>query len=438
MNFLSISRGFLRRRWVTVLLSVLSIATGTALVTGILLLRDESRNTFSQKDTGYEIIVGAKGSPLQLVLNTMYHVGAPVGNIPLDVYEKLARDRRVGVMLPMVFGDNISGFRVVGTAPQFFSAFEYRKGRRVRVETGRPFAMDYEAVIGSDVAQATGLKLGSTVLMTHGMHEGGEVHDFERLTITGVLVPTQTAIDRGVFTTLRTVWDAHYREYQHQQEAADALLAEAEGGETTDYDHAHGDDHSNHVKRDSLIPPDFTTITAIAVRLKSPVFFDSFMRSVNDRTAAQAVLPVREIAELFVVVGNIHGLLLIVSYLVVAVGAISMFIAMYTSLHERRREVAVLRALGAHRRTILGLMLTEAVLTGLAGAVVGLVVARVALVVAEPAIRAQTGVAIAVTGLHVVEVFIACGVVLLAVVTALLPAYMAYRVDVSDHLASTG
>jgi putative ABC transport system permease protein len=428
MSFFGLLVRFVRQRWVTFVLTALSIAAGTTLVTGILLLREQSEEAFSQKETGYEILIGAKGSPLQLVLNTMYHTGAPVGNISLEVLRRVEKDRRVGSFLPMVFGDNVQGHKVIGTTTRLFDGFEYRKGRSVQLQSGRAFAADYEAVIGSEMAVRTGLREGSTVLMTHGMQEEGEQHDFRPIVITGILAPTATAIDRGMYTTMRTVWDAHYEEYLEQRADADALLEEA------DETHEHHDHEEHTTARDTIIPEDFTTITAIAVKLKSPVFFESFIRSINEGTTAQAVLPVREIADLFAVVGNINGLLLAVSWLVVVIGATSVFIAMYTSLKERRREIAILRALGAHRRTVFALMITEAMAAGLAGGVTGILLAHVGLLLMAPSVQAQTGVPVSVSGLYPFEGVVLLAVLLMSIGVALLPALKAYRVDVSRHL----
>lgn len=433
MTFMGLLIRFVRQRRVTFVLTALSIAAGTALVSGILLLREAGEETFSQKDTGYEILVGAKGSPLQLVLNTMYHTGTPVGNIPIDVLHRIEKDRRVGSLLPMVFGDNVQGYKVIGTTDRLFDGFEYRKGRSIQVRNGRRFATEYEAVIGSEVAAKTGLRTGSTVVMTHGMHEEGEQHDFRPVVVTGILAPTHTAIDRGIYTTMRTVWDAHYREYRHRQEEAEALLEEAEGADDHEHEHPAHEHHTE--ETDTIIPADFTTITAIAVKLKSPVFFESFIYAVNEGTTAQAVLPVREIAGLFAVVGNINGLLLAISWLVVVIGAVSVFVAMYTSLKERRRELAILRALGAHRRTVFALMVSEAVAAGLAGGTAGIVLAHAGLIAAAPWVYRQTGVPVTGTGLYAFEAGVLLGVVALSAFVALLPAFRAYRVEVSEHLA---
>lgn len=453
MTFLSLAYKFIRQRRVAFALTALSIAAGTALVVALLLLHTASEQAFSQKDTGYEVIVGAKGSPLQLVLNTLFHIGTPVGNIPHSIVEKLQADKRVKHALPMVFGDNVHGYKVVGTTRQFFDVFEYRKARTIVLQSGKPFQQHYEAVIGSDVAVKTGLRIGSTVVMVHGIDEGGERHEHRALVITGILAPTHTALDRGVFTTMETVWDAHYREYREQQREAEALLEEAEAdgehGEGEhhhdhaehEHDHAEHGTHEHHTDEETIaveqMPADFTSITAVAVQLRSPIFFESFVRSINEGTTAQAALPVREIAGLFAVVGNINGVLLALSWSVVVVGAFSMFIAMYTSLHERRREMAILRALGAHKRTVFALVLAEAIGTGVVGACIGVCLAHLALLFAAPHIQTALGIPVEAGALYSFEWTVVGGVLGLAVVVAILPAVQVYRADVADALVPT-
>lgn len=434
MTLLLLGVRFIQQRRIVFLLTALSIAAGTALVVGILLLHTASEQAFSQKDTGYEVIVGAKGSPLQLVLHTMFYIGTPVGNIPHNLADKLLSDKRVKHALPMVFGDNVQGYKVVGTTGQFFDIFEYRKKRTVTVQRGERFRQNYEAVIGSEVAAKTGLQIGSKVTMAHGMHEDGALHEHRAVVITGILAPTHTALDRGVFTTMETVWDAHYREYREQQREAEALLEEEDEAES---EHVGGEHHHHAAEDDDIpegIPNDFTTITAIAVQLKSPIFFESFVRAVNEGTTAQAALPVREIAGLFAVVGNINGVLLALSWSVVIVGAFSMFIAMYTSLHERRREVAILRALGAHRRTVFALVVAEAAITGALGALAGICIAHLILLFTAPYVQATIGVPLAAGNFYGFEGTVVAGVVGLAVVVAVVPAAQVYKVDVANSL----
>ncbi len=459
MNTLTLLFRFLRQRLTATLLTVCSVALGVALTASILTLRTESERAFSQKDTGFEVIVGAKGSPLQLVLNTMYHIGTPVGNIPRADAEKLQRDKRVKTAIPMVFGDNVGGFKVVGTTEEFFTTFEYRKNTRLAMQSGTVFHKNYEAVLGAEAAQILGLKQGDSISVQHGIDVGeAGAHEHGKMPVVGVLAPSGTALDKGVYMTMYTVWDTHYHEYMEQQEAAEHALQQQEAqqqtsqpqGKKSDKDehdheghHHEGHDHEEHTheghdheEHTHEIPPEFSTITALVVKLKSPVFYDSFVRSVNDGTSAQAALPIREISGLFAIVGNVNGVLLGVSYMVIIVAAMAFLAALYNSLNERRREIAILRSLGAHRRTILTLILAEAGFISIAGYCLGIIVARCAFFIGKNTLAHSIGTRLDGTWFYAFDVWIGTGVFALSLVVALLPAWQAYRTDVARNLVS--
>ncbi len=439
MNTFKLLLRFLQQRSVATALTMLSVAVGVALTAAILTLRVEAERSFSQKDTGFEIIVGAKGSPLQLVLNTLYHVGAPVGNFPLADCERIQADKRVKSSLPMVFGDNVGGFKVIGTTTDFFTKFEYRKGLQIGMADGKPFTGDFEAVLGAEVAQNLRLKTGDSITVRHGLETNEQgAHDHGKMPIVGTLAATGTAIDKGVYMTMRTVWDTHYDEYEEARQAAEQALATANGEKKSEAQSDAKAEHSKEHKEEHHehpIPPEFTTVTALAVKLKSPVFYDSFTRSVNDGTSAQAAMPIREIMGLFQIVGNVNGILLGISYLVIIVGAVSIVVAMYTSLNERRREIAILRSLGAHRRSIVGLMLAEAVIIGFVGSVVGLALSRIGLSLAKSALQQQLGAKLDFALWYSFDAPLLAGVLALTALVALLPALNAYRTDVAANLA---
>ncbi len=441
MNTFKLLLRFLQQRSVATALTMLSVAVGVALTAAILTLRVEAERSFSQKDTGFEIIVGAKGSPLQLVLNTLYHVGAPVGNFPLADCERIQADKRVKSSLPMVFGDNVGGFKVIGTTTDFFTKFEYRKGLQIGMADGKPFTGDFEAVLGAEVAQNLRLKTGDSITVRHGLETNEQgAHDHGKMPIVGTLAATGTAIDKGVYMTMRTVWDTHYDEYEEARQAAEQALATANGEKKSEAQSDAKAEHSKEHKEEHHehpIPPEFTTVTALAVKLKSPVFYDSFTRSVNDGTSAQAAMPIREIMGLFQIVGNVNGILLGISYLVIIVGAVSIVVAMYTSLNERRREIAILRSLGAHRRSIVGLMLAEAVIIGFVGSVVGLALSRIGLSLAKSALQQQLGAKLDFALWYSFDAPLLAGVLALTALVALLPALNAYRTDVAANLAPT-
>jgi putative ABC transport system permease protein len=286
------------------------------------------------------------------------------------------------------------------------------------------------------------MKIGDSITVRHGLETNEQgAHDHGKMPVVGILNATQTALDKGVFMTMYTVWDVHYDEYHEQQEAAEQALAAQEGQKNAKphENEGEGDKHNHHEEQAGehthAIPPDFTTVTALVVKLKSPVFYDSFVRSVNDGTSAQAALPIREISGLFSIVGNVNGMLLGVSYLVILVAAMAIVAAMYNSLNERRRELAILRSLGAHRRTTMGLMLAEAGFIGFAGVLVGLVLARCSFHFGKGALERVIGTRLELAWVYSFDVWIGAGVVALSVFVAFVPAWQAYRTDVAENLA---
>ncbi len=479
----------LRQRAVATFLTAVTIAAGVALVAATLILREESERAFAQKETGFEILVGAKGSPLQLVLNSLYNVGPPVGNIAYGFLDSVKADPRVNLALPMVTGDNVLGYRVIGVASDFFTQFEFRRGENVKLAEGAAFTADYEAVIGADIAAAGDIRLNDVVTMTHGIvDEESQTHAHGQVRVCGVLEPTGTAIDRSVYTSLATVWDVHYVEYEEQRLAAEAAQAEfaaeepdaddpevnkkiqgeAETHDHSDHDHDHGQvddvhdhadhdhdhgdhdhadhdhdhgDHAHHLhtapgeKIAHEIPVEFQTISSVAVKLKSPIFFESFIRLINENSIAQATMPVREIQSLFAIVGNVNGILLAVSWLVIVIGALSIFVSIYNSLNERKREIAILRSLGARRRTIFGLIELEAMAIALCGSLAGIILAHLGLNFFGAEISARVGVNLDFALWYNFELLLMAGVVLLAALVACVPAWKAYRVDVAHNLA---
>ncbi len=444
MHISTIIFAFLRQRLFSSLLTALSVGAGVALASLLIILSIESEHTFSQKDTGYEIIIGAKGSPLQLILNTMYHIGTPTGNISLETWERVQKDRRVKSHLPMVFGDNVGGYKVIGTTPEFFTTFQYRKNRSVTVLAGRPFAGDHEAVLGAISAQNLKIKIGDSITVRHGLSaEEAGAHDHGKMIVVGILTPTNTALDRGVFMTMRTVWDIHYHEYQEQQEAAERALQAAEQDSSSAVakapKHLHSAAHTHHEENHNhheshTIPKDFTTITSIAVKLASPVFFESFVRSINETTPAQAALPVLEMMGLFSIVGNINGALVAIAGLSIVIGAISIMTALYNSLNERKREIAIMRSLGARRATILLLILSEAGCIGILGSLSGVIIAHISAFLLRPILEQALGATLELQLWYLQPWLLAGATVILTLCIACVPAWKAYRTSVAENL----
>lgn len=414
----------IKQRKLSAALTIISTLLGVALVIAILVIKQESEDAFNQTATGYELIVAPKGSPLQVTLNTIYHIGLPVNNMPYKTYELISKDRRVKLAIPYVMGDNYKNFRIIGTSEKIFSEFEYQKGKKYTFQTGSPFQKDNEAVIGSDVAEKTGLKTGDSFIGSHGIeaYEYAEEHGEHKFVVRGILNKTFTPNDKVIFIPMESVWEMHY----HEQENVIDTIHAGHGHET-------GEVHEHQ------IPGERKTVTSILVSLKSPVYFDLLRRQINDDKFeginAQAIIPVLEIMQLFEIIGNINSVLLIVAYLVIFVAVISILVSIYNTINERKRDIAIMRALGASRGKIFGIIILEGLFISLIGAVLGIFAGHFAVYLFSPVISAKTGILMTGLTFNIFELYLVLGTIILASLVSILPAVKAYRTDVAKNLS---
>ena len=402
------------------MLTIFSILVGVALVISIMLIRQETEDAFNQTATGYEIIVGPKGSPLQLTLSTVYQIGYPIQNMPLNVYELLKNDKRVKVAIPYVLGDNYKNFRFVGTVPEIFTDFEYKKSVKYKLQEGDFFTNDLEAVIGSETAERTGLKIGDMFTGSHGIeaYEGSDSHEEFKFKVSGILEQTFTPTDRVIFVPMEAIWKIH---------SHDAEVKKAES------------DTSVHVHEDGIAEDYEKTVTAVLLKLRSPVYFDLLRRQINDNKYeginAQAILPMFEIKQLFDIIGNINSILMVISYLVIFTGAISILVSIYNSINERKRDIAVMRSLGAKKSFIFGMIISEGFLISLAGALSGIFTAHFLIYLFRNKISEAAGIQISGTAYNSNELYIVIGTIILGMIVSLIPAVKAYRTDVAKNLS---
>lgn len=425
MNLFQIVLKNIKQRKLSAVLTIISTLLGVALVIAILVIKQESEDAFNQTATGYELIVGPKGSPLQVTLNTIYHIGLPVNNMPYKTYELISKDKRVKLAIPYVMGDNYKNFRIIGTSEKIFTEFEYQKGKRYSFQTGRQFKNENEAVIGSDVAEKTGMKIGDTFIGSHGVeaYEYAEEHDEHKFIVMGILNKTFTPNDKVIFIPMESVWDLHYH---GQENIADTIHSH--------HDHAHDNEHEH----EHTIPEERKTVTSILVSLKSPVYFDLLRRQINDDKFeginAQAIIPVLEIMQLFEIIGNINSVLLIVAYLVIFVAVISILVSIYNTINERKRDIAIMRALGASRGIIFGIIILEGLFISTIGAVLGVFTGHFAVYIFSPLISAKTGILITGLTFNIFELYLVLGTIILSMLVSILPAVKAYRTDVAKNL----
>lgn len=391
-------------------LTALSILLGVAVMVAILTIRRQGRESFGQSAFGYELIVGAKGSALQLVLNTVYHLDVSPGNIPYSLYRELKDgDKRVKLAIPVAVGDQYQGFRIVGTSDVYLTDFEYEPGRRFEIE-GRPFRFSeerlekavrgeeadgpFEAVIGSVAAKKTGLRLGSTFAAAHGVLDdvNAETHE-ESWTVVGILRETGTPSDRAIFINLDSFFE---------------IRGHTKGGQ----------------------------ISAVILKTRGGFAAMSLQSELNRRTDVMAVVPAQVVGDLFEMIGKVDVLLLAISVLVIVVAGVSILVSIYNSMSERRRSIAILRAIGARRKTVLLIILLEAVFLCVLGGAVGLLAGHGLAAVAGAVLKAQVGVGLSPWTPHVQELFVFGGLIVLGAIVGTIPALKAYRTDIAEGLVS--
>jgi putative ABC transport system permease protein len=435
MSLWKIAWRSLQQRALSSILTGLSMALGVTLVVSVLVTHRVVRDAFQRNaGLGYDVVIGAKGGKLQLVLNTVYHLSTPVENIPywyLREFTDGRYKRLVARAIPYCLGDNYQGFRVVGTVAGLLES-EYMPGKEYEFAAGHNFSPSgyFEAVFGALAARQTGLRVGDKFRPTHGVSDDNVGHKHDAFQVVGVLRPTGTPNDRAIFINIEGFYllSGHASDRVPPPPGAESDEPGADARQQEIHD---AYEHHEHTP----LPDSKREITAILVRSASPMAPLMLIKDVNKGSVAQAVLPIREIRSLFdIIVAPIQVVLLTLAAMIVVVSGVGILVSIYNSMTQRRHEIAVMRALGARRTTVLTIVLLEsltlAVLSGAAGWLIG----HGLVAVLSPAIAARTGVSIGFWVLVPWELAILPSLVLLAALMGLVPAFTAYRVDVARGL----
>ena len=421
MSLWKIAWRSIQQRGLASLLTAVSMALGVSLVVMVLVVHHLIDQSFRRSAQGFDLLVGAKGGRLELVLSTVYHLGRPPGTIPYSYYRELNEGRFAGdveVAIPICLGDNYLGFPLVGTLPERFTKLQYLEGQSYRFAAGRNFEPEHddEAVIGAQVAEKTDLALDKSFRPTHGLTErGADAHQHGALKVVGVLARTGTPVDRAIYMNL----DAFYHMEGHLKPVEGSTPATA------------ADAHADHPP----IPDEAKQVTAVLLCVK-PQAVMSLAARIDREPTAQAVKPGQEISALLEgLLGNVQIVLLLLAVMVVIVAGIGMLVSMYNSMSERRHEIAIMRALGARRRTVMLVVLLESILLSLAGGALGAALGHGVIGLLAPLIAGQTGLPIEPWQFQANELILLPALVLLAAAIGYLPALVAYRTDVAKSLA---
>ncbi|BAK66088.1 putative ABC transporter permease protein [Sphingobium sp. SYK-6] len=412
---------YLRDRPLMTALNVLLLAFAVATLVILLSVSTQLGSRFERDARGIDLVVGAKGSPLQLILSSIYHIDAPTGNIPLDSVDLLRADPSVRQVIPLALGDNFRGYRIVGTEVAYVDHFG------AKLAEGRMFTAPQQVVIGAGVARALGMKLGQRFVGSHGLEadEGAGEHEHSPFTTVGILAPTGSVIDRLILTSVESVWDVHGIAHHHHDD---------EAGEHHDHEaEAHHEHEPNLTGREALKPE----VTALLVSYKSAFGAVRLPIMINRQTNMQAAVPAIETARLLSLLGvGIDGARAF-AWLLAATGGLSIFVALLAAATAREGDLALLRIMGASPWQVFGTILAEGLIIAAAGAMAGFVLGHAALALATRMLPQLGDFGFDPFALPPGEGSIVLAVLAIGLVAALIPGLRVFRTDLVRTLART-
>lgn len=410
-----LTRRSIVNRGLTVVLTIVSVALSVALLLGVERLRSDAREGFAQTISGTDLVVGARSGAVQLLLYSVFHIGDATNNVSWNSIQSIAAHPQVDWLVPLSLGDSHRGFRVVGTTAEFFERYRHGDDRALRFAAGKPFSEVFDAVVGAEVAQRLGYAVGESIVVAHGAGDVGFArHDDKPFAVVGVLARTGTPVDRSVLVSL---------------EGIEAIHLDWSGGARMPGLNI----PAEQVRRFDLTPKE---VTAALVGLKSRVAVFRVQRHINTLPdePLTAVLPGATLQQLWGIIAIAERALLAVSALVVLVGLAGLVAVVTASLGERRRELAILRSMGAGPRHVFALLALESLVIGLAGCLLGVLVVQGAALALGPWLQAQHGLLLTARMLSATEWMLLGGVLVATLVASLVPGVRAYRQSLADGM----
>ena len=413
---LKLARKSLWNRRGTAILTLVSLAISVALILGINHLRHQAKQSFTSTISGTDLIVGARSGATNLLLYSVFRIGNATNNISWESYQAITNNSQIDWTIPLSLGDSHRGFRVLGTDHNYFEHYRYGDRPNLVFSHGGPFESVYDTVLGAQVARELGYKLGEKIVIAHGL---GDVsfsqHDDKPFTVVGILEPTGTPVDRTVHVRLEGI-EAIHLGWQHGARMPGRGVSAEEA-----------------LQRE--LKPE--AITAFLVGLKSRMATFRLQRAINEyrKEALTAILPGVALAELWDVLGMVENMLIVVAFLVLLATLVGMTTTLLSSMKERQRELAILRAVGAHAGYLFALIEIEAILLALLGVIFGVLLLAVSLFMLQPWLASEYGLFISANPLNGEALWICAGVLLLAALLSLIPSVVAYRRALADGLS---
>lgn len=400
-------------RVLTVGMTILAIALSVALFLGVEKVRTGAKASFADTISGTDLIVGARSGSVQLLLYSVFRIGSATNNLTWESYLDIAERPEVDWIVPISLGDSHRQFRVMGTTPAFFDRYKYRSDQPLTLRDGAVMDDMFDTVIGADVAATLGYSIGDPVVVAHGLASFSE-HEDQPFRVSGILDKTGTPVDRTVIVGLDAI-EAIHVDWQSGAQIP---------GQSTPAD----------VLRQMELNPQAVTAALVGVKSRLQVF--GLQRSINEYAEEPllAILPGVALQELWQIVGIAETALIGVSAMVVVTALIGMMATIFSSLNERRREMAIFRAMGARPRVILGLLVLEAILMAAIGALLGLVLLYAGLLIGQPLIDSEFGLWLPIEPPTLREFWVLLGVVAAGAIVSMVPALRAYRMSLADGM----
>lgn len=416
MNLLKISTNNLKDKPLTTSLSILLMALGIAIISLLLLAGKQIEEKFTRNVAGIDMVVGAKGSPLQLILASIYQIDSPTGNISMEEANRLTRSPLVKSTIPLSMGDSYQGYRIVGSNEKYLAHFQ------AEFETGKMFSKTMEIVIGSKVAKNLNLKIDDVFSSQHGFDKEGQAHKEKQFKVVGILKTTNSVLDQLMVTPLESVWAVH--EEHHEEEAGKGanVLKLLE-------DDSVGANSIRPVQEDSK------EITSLLVKFRNPVMGMMMARSINQNSTLQTATPAIEINRLFALLGVGVDALKWIALVIIIVSGLSVFVSLYNSLKERKYEMALMLSMGASRTKLFLLLLLEGLIISVIGFVIGIFLSRLGLWIMSENVEQNFHYDFNVLSLLTEEFYLFLGALLIGLLAAAIPSLGIYNINISKTLA---
>jgi putative ABC transport system permease protein len=444
MNTFTLSFKNLKAKPLNTVLNLLLFSTGIFMISLLLLLKSGFEEQMENNNGGIDLVVGAKGSPLQLILSSMYHVDYPTGNIKLDEAEKLSENPLIKKTIPMALGDNYQGFRIVGTNHDYLAQY------KATIAKGVLWNKNQEVNIGAKVARTTGLGIGDKFAGVHGfIHEIGHVHDEFQYTVTGIFAETGNVIDQLILTNVGSVWEVHQHHdhsadeeadedhhakcsHQHETDEGHGHHEGCDHDHTEEHDHHEGCDHDHDHAHEKSSEKEITSLLVICHNAMGVI---NLPREINKNTNMQAAAPAFEINRLFSLMGIGLKTINLIAYILIIISGFSIFISLYSSMKERKYELALMRVLGGGKSKLFAIVVSEGLMIALGGYVIGFLLSRIGVLVVSNFAEASFHYSIQRFFDAQTDLMLLALSLLVGFLASFLPALKAMRTDISKTLA---